>query len=55
MKDPKAVSCACYMGYVAMKAAAPLTERLKQTGMYQLFIEIEMPLIYSLSSMEQPA
>ena len=53
MKDPKAVSCACYMGYVAMKAAAPLTERLKQTGMYQLFIEIEMPLIYSLSSMEQ--
>ncbi len=53
MKDPKAVSCACYMGYVAMKAAAPLEKRLKDTGMYQLFTDIEMPLIYSLSSMEQ--
>ncbi len=30
-----------------------LTEKLKRTGMYSLFTEIEMPLIYSLYHMEQ--
>ena len=53
LKEPKAIACACYMGYVACRAAEPLSKGLKDTEMYALFTDIEMPLIYSLSSMEQ--
>ncbi len=53
LKDPQAVTCACYMGYVAYKSAAPLSKQLKDTGMYDLYLNIEMPLIYSLCYMEQ--
>ena len=41
------------MGYTAWKAAAPLAAQLKDTEMYALYTEIEMPLIYSLFHMEQ--
>lgn len=51
--DEKAVTCACYMGYIAWKAAEPLKSRLEQEEMYKLYTEIEMPLIYSLWHMEQ--
>ena len=51
--DDKAVICACYMGYIAWKAAEPLKSRLKQEEMYKLYTEIEMPLIYSLWHMER--
>ena len=51
--DQAAVTCLCYMGYVAWKAAGRLTEKLKETKMYDLFLTIEMPLIYSLHHMEQ--
>ena len=52
-EDARAVTCACYMAYTVWKAAAPLTRQLKDTGMYALYKEIEMPLIYSLYHMEQ--
>ena len=48
-----AVDCVCYMGYTAWKAAVPLAGQLKDTGMYSLYTDIEMPLIYSLFHMEQ--
>lgn len=48
-----AVTCVCYMGYIALKSAASLKQQLLDTGMYQLYTEIEMPLIYSLFHMEQ--
>ena len=51
--DDKAVICACYMGYIAWKAAEPLKSRLEQEEMYKLYTEIEMPLIYSLWHMER--
>lgn len=52
-EEKEAVTCACYMGYIALKAAAPLKKQLQDAGMYQLYTEIEMPLIYSLFHMEQ--
>lgn len=52
-EEAQAVVCVCYMGYIAWKAADILTGRLKETGMYDLFMDIEMPLIYSLHHMEQ--
>lgn len=49
----KAVSCICYMAYVAWKCGDRLREELKKTEMDQLFYGIEMPLIYSLHYMEE--
>ena len=43
---------ACYEAYTAYKAAEPLTEKLKAAGMYDLFTEIEMPLLFTLYEME---
>lgn len=51
--DETAGTCLCYMGYIAWKSAAVLEEKLKETGMWRLFLEMEMPLIYSLFHMEQ--
>ncbi|MCC8060201.1 MAG: DNA polymerase I [Clostridiales bacterium] len=50
--EDKAVACACYMAYVAWKAAPKLWARLKETGMLTLYLTLEMPLVYSLSHME---
>ena len=50
--EEKAVTCACYMGYIAWKAAPVLEEKLKEEGMFDLFVQVEMPLIYSLYHME---
>ncbi len=50
--DQKAINCACYMGYIAWKAMPVLLERLESEGMLKLFLELEMPLIYSLYRME---
>lgn len=51
-EDSRAVTVVCYMGYIAWKAMPLLTEKLKAQGMYDLFTQIEMPLIYSLHHME---
>ena len=50
---PEAVTCCCYMAYVAYKAAGVLKDRLEQEGMFELYRTMEMPLIYSLYHMEQ--
>lgn len=49
----EALTCICYMGYVAWKAVEPLKEKLEQAGMRKLFEEVELPLVYSLYHMEQ--
>lgn len=50
--EEKAAVCACYMAWTAAQAAGELEEKLKRTGMWKLFLEVEMPLIYSLYHME---
>lgn len=45
-------SYCCYQGYIAYKACDKLTVALEQAGMYELFVNIEMPLIYTLYDME---
>ncbi len=51
--EKKAGVCICYMGYIAWKSMEILEKKLKDTGMWQLFIQVEMPLIYSLYRMER--
>ena len=43
----------CYEAYTVYKAAEILEQKLKETEMYQLFDEIEMPLVFTLYDMEQ--
>ena len=50
--EEKGAECACYMAYTAWASAPVIREKLKETGMESLFLEIEMPLIYSLYRME---
>lgn len=50
--EEKATVCACYMGYIAWKAMPVLKQRLEAEGMLKLYLEMEMPLIYSLYHME---
>lgn len=50
--EEKAGICACYMAYISWKSAPVLEEKLREADMYQLFTEMEMPLIYSLYHME---
>ncbi len=52
-EEKKAEICLCYMGYIAWKSAAVLQKKLEESGMWNLFVEMEMPLIYSLYHMEQ--
>lgn len=51
--DEKAAVCACYMACVACRTAGQLKTRLQETGMWELYLTIEMPLIYSLYHMEK--
>lgn len=51
-EEERAVSCACYMGYIAWKAMPALEQKLADQGMLRLFYDMEMPLIYSLYHME---
>lgn len=43
----------CYQAYVPWKAYPMLFERLEQEQMKQLYDEIELPLVYTLSDMEK--
>ena len=49
----QAVTCICSMAAVSFLCGTILSEELKKTEMEQLFYEIEMPLIFSLFSMEE--
>lgn len=51
--NAKASVKACYEAYTCMESAAVLTEKLKAAGMYKLFKDIEMPLVFTLFDMEQ--
>ncbi|MFP3155082.1 DNA polymerase I [Lachnospiraceae bacterium ZAX-1] len=44
--------CVCFSAYTAYASYVPILEKLKQTGMAQLFYEIEMPLVFTLFDME---
>ncbi|MBR2999512.1 MAG: DNA polymerase I, partial [Oscillospiraceae bacterium] len=44
---------ASYSAYTALAAMAPLTERLKEEGMWDIYREIELPLAFVLDSMEK--
>lgn len=50
--EENAVSCACYLGYIAWKSMPVLEKKLTEQGMIRLFRDMEMPLIYSLYHME---
>lgn len=43
----------CSMAFAAYQAAPVLEQKLKDTGMWELYQEIEMPLAYTLYEMEQ--
>ncbi len=43
---------ACYEAYTAYASAEHLTEKMKSSGMYHLFTDIEMPLVFTLFDME---
>ncbi len=44
---------ACYTAYTALCAVKPITEALKDTGMWKVYEEIELPLVFTLDSMEK--
>lgn len=44
---------ACYEAYTAYAGAKSLTEKMQADGMYHLFTDIEMPLVFTLFDMEQ--
>lgn len=52
-EDKKAELVCCYMAYVACHSISVLKKKLEETGMFTLFQEIEMPLIFSLYHMEE--
>lgn len=43
----------CYMAYTALTARIPLEISMKDSGMWQVYREIELPLIFTLDSMEK--
>lgn len=55
MIDDKAdpMTKACYEAYTAYAGANSLTEKMQADGMYHLFTDIEMPLVFTLFDMEQ--
>lgn len=55
MIDPKTEQekKACYNAYTAYAASGVLRKKLDEAGMLQLFLEIEMPLVFTLYGMEQ--
>lgn len=44
---------ACYEAYIAYASSAKLEKRLKEDGLWSLFEEIEMPLVFTLYDMEK--
>ena len=54
MIDEKAepMTRACYEAYTAFAAVPPLTGKMQEEGMYHLFTDIEMPLVFTLFDME---
>lgn len=55
MIDEKAdpMTKACYEAYTAYASIDILTRKMQEEGMYHLFTDIEMPLVFTLFDMEQ--
>ncbi len=47
------LKCVCYASYVAYASVDVLVNKLNDTGMYELFKNIEMPTLFVLDSMEK--
>ncbi len=50
---PELEQLACYMAYTAFCVRGPLEEKLKETSMWKVYTEIELPLVFTLDSMEK--
>lgn len=50
---PELEHLACYMAYTAFATRAPLKVKLQETGMWKVYTEIELPLVFTLDSMEK--
>ena len=50
---PELEYLACYMAYTAFATRAPLKAKLQETGMWKVYTEIELPLVFTLDSMEK--
>ena len=46
-------TCACYMAYTAYACRQPVKQALQETGMWSVYCDIELPLIFTLDSMEK--
>ncbi len=53
MEEKDFRTCTGYMGYVAYMAGKPLMEKLEEQEMKDLYLTMELPLIYALFHMEQ--
>ncbi len=47
------MSYACYLAYTAFATKMPIETALKETGMWDVYRNIELPLIFTLDSMEK--
>lgn len=52
-KQQEVCQYACWMAYVSFAAAEVLRDKLEKSGMWKLYREIEMPLVYTLYEMER--
>ena len=50
---PELEHLACYMAYTAFATRALLKAKLQETGMWKVYTEIELPLVFTLDSMEK--
>lgn len=46
-------TCACYQAFTACAAREKIEAELKETGMWQVYTDIELPLVFTLDSMEK--
>ena len=51
--DPGLGTLLCHMAYVAFSVREPLESRLRENGMWDVYCEIERPLIFALDAMEK--
>ncbi len=51
-KKTEALNYVCYQAYTALKTKSVMEAQLKETEMYALFMDIEMPLVFTLADME---
>lgn len=52
-QEAQVILSMCYMAYTAFAAKEPLGKALQNAGMWDLFVNMEMPLLFTLRDMEQ--